>query len=71
MRSIDSGETMLKLFKFDSKISIKQQRLLNDWNKLINSFNTIDTFFLFFLSQILIETPAARLDELDKSFLNI
>ena len=70
IRLTESGKTMLKLFKFNKKINMKQQRLLNDWNELMKSFNTIDIFSLLFLSWILIETLAERL-KLDKSFLNM
>ncbi len=70
IRLTESGKTMLKLFKFNKKINMKQQRLLNDWNELMKSFNTIDIFSLLFLSWILIETLTERL-KLDKSFLNM
>ncbi len=70
MRLIDSDETMLKLFKFDKEINMKWWRLLNDWNESIDTSDKIDIFSLSFLSYVLVETLAARL-ELGKSLLNM
>jgi len=69
-RLTDSDEVMLKLFKFDREVNMKQWRLLNDWNESIYTFNKIDVFSLPFLPCVLVETLAARLES-GESLLNM